>query len=139
MDAVESVSYGAVVARAPSVATAGRYWTLTLLVLVATVSMVDKALITVVLDPIKHEFNLNDTELGLLTGISFSLFFGIAGIPLGVAADRVSRRNLLTGCMTIWSGATMACGMAIRGSCRYSACVSWSVRGNRVPRRPPYR
>src|SRR5271156_2079944 len=88
-----------------------RYWTLGLLVAMATFSMVDKMLITVLLDPLKRDFNLSDTQLGLLTGISFSLFFAIAGIPLGMAADRTHRRNLIAVCMTIWSLATVACGM----------------------------
>jgi MFS family permease len=88
-----------------------RYWTLGLLVAMATISMVDKMLITVLLDPLKHDFQLSDTQLGLLTGISFSLFFAVAGIPLGMAADRIHRRNLIAVCMTIWSLATVARGM----------------------------
>jgi MFS family permease len=87
-----------------------RNWTLALLFLMATFSMVDKMLITVLLDPIKRELYLSDTELGLLTGISFSLFFAVAGIPLGIAADRGNRRNLIAICITIWSLATVACG-----------------------------
>lgn len=88
-----------------------RYWTLALLFLMATFSMVDKMLITVLLDPIKREFSLTDTQLGLLTGISFSLFFAVAGIPLGVLADRSNRRNLIAICITVWSIATAACGL----------------------------
>jgi len=88
-----------------------RYWTLALLFLMATFSMVDKMLITVLLDPIKRDFHLTDTQLGLLTGISFSLFFAVAGIPLGIAADRGNRRNLIAICITTWSLATVACGL----------------------------
>lgn len=88
-----------------------RYWTLFLLFLMATFSMVDKMSITVLLDPIKREFHLDDTQLGLLTGISFSLFFAVAGIPLGILADRSNRRNLIVACITVWSLATAACGL----------------------------
>jgi MFS family permease len=88
-----------------------RYWTLSLLVAMATFSMVDKMLIAVLIDPLKRDFGLTDTQAGVLTGISFSLFFALAGIPMGIAADRLHRRNLIAVCMTIWSLATIACGM----------------------------
>ena len=117
MDAISEAGYRNLAADAHNAdvargaAPAWRYWTLSLLVAMATISMVDKMLITVLLDPLKHEFQLTDTQLGLLTGISFSLFFAVAGIPLGMAADRIHRRNLIAVCMTIWSLATVFCGM----------------------------
>jgi MFS family permease len=110
MDALSDAGYRTLAADARATASKWRYWTLFLLVAMATFSMVDKMLITVLLDPIKHEFGLNDTQLGLLTGISFSLFFAVAGIPLGIAADRTNRRNLIAVCITIWSLATVLCG-----------------------------
>lgn len=110
MDALNDVQFGEVAAARADAVPAWRYWTLFLLVVMATLSMVDKMLITVLLDPIKHEFSLSDTQLGLLTGISFSLFFAFAGIPLGIAADRGNRRNIIATCITIWSIATALCG-----------------------------
>jgi MFS family permease len=120
MDALSEAGYRNLAADAPIAHVGGadvgaavprwRYWTLILLVTMATFSMVDKMLITVLLDPIKREFALSDTQLGLLTGISFSLFFAVAGIPLGLAADRGNRRNLIAVCITVWSLATVLCG-----------------------------
>ena len=78
MDVVEAVSYGEVARETPVAASASRYWTLTLLVLIATISMVDKAFVTVLFDPIKHEFGLSDRQVGSLT-TAFSIFFGVAG------------------------------------------------------------
>ena len=112
MDAFSDAGYRDLAADERSAASEWRYWTLFLLVVMATFSMVDKMLIGVLLDPIKHEFGLNDTQLGLLTGISFSVFFAVAGIPLGIAADRTNRRNLIAACITIWSIATVLCGFA---------------------------
>jgi MFS family permease len=112
MDALNAATLPAVAEPVATRQSALRYWTLALLFLMATFSMVDKMLITVLLDPIKRELALTDTELGLLTGISFSLFFAVAGIPLGVAADRGNRRNLIAICITVWSLATAACGFA---------------------------
>lgn len=111
MDALTGVPFAGGAARSGVRFNVRRYWILWLLFLMATFSMVDKMLITVLLDPIKRDFHLSDTQLGLLTGISFSLFFAIAGIPLGIAADRGNRRNLIAACITIWSLATVACGM----------------------------
>jgi MFS family permease len=113
MDALNEIEYRAAPLARIGAASQWRYWTLFLLVLMATFSMVDKMLITVLLDPIKREFGLNDTQLGLLTGISFSLFFAVAGIPLGIAADRGNRRNLIAICITVWSLATMLCGFTM--------------------------
>lgn len=110
MDALNDVQFGEVAATRTDTAPAWRYWTLLLLVVMATLSMVDKMMIAVMLDPIKREFSLNDKQLGLLSGISFSLFFAIAGIPLGIAADRGNRRNIIAACITVWSVATALCG-----------------------------
>jgi MFS family permease len=92
--------------------TSSRSLVLGLLLLVAIVNLIDKAIFTVLVDPIKHEFALSDAQLGLLGGLAFGLLFSLAGIPLGIVADRGNRRNLVTICMAFWSVATIACGMA---------------------------
>lgn len=111
MDALSETGYRNLAADAPAAAPAWRYWTLGLLVAMATFAMVDKMLMAVLIDPLKREFGMSDTQAGVLTGISFSLFFALAGIPMGIAADRLHRRNLIAVCMTIWSLATVACGL----------------------------
>lgn len=111
MDALSEAGYRNLTVEGRTAPPAWRYWTLALLLTMATLSMVDKMSIATLLDPIKKEFQLNDTQLGLLTGISFSLFFAMAGIPLGIAADRTNRRNLIAVCITVWSVATMFCGL----------------------------
>src|SRR5579883_771858 len=111
MEAIEAVSYPEAAEETSAAAAGSRYWTLTLLVLIATVSMVDKAFITVLFDPIKQEFGLTDREVSSLT-TAFSIFFGVAGIGLGMLADRMNRRNLLAACMIFWSFATIGGGLA---------------------------
>ena len=110
MDALSEAGYRNMAAGRAAVP-AWRYWTLFLLVAMGTFSMVDKMAIGTMLDAIKRDFDLNDKQLGLLTGIAFSLFFAVAGIPLGIVADRTNRRNLIAICITIWSLATAACGL----------------------------
>ena len=72
-------------------------WPLILLTLIATVQFFDRAMMVIVVEPIKQEFALSDSELGLVAGLSYAVAFAVAGIPLGWLADRVNRRNLLAG------------------------------------------
>ncbi|MET0377347.1 MAG: MFS transporter [Spongiibacteraceae bacterium] len=87
-------------------------YTLLLLMLVYTCHMVDRTVVIVLLEPIKHEFGLSDTQLGLFSGLAFALGAVMAGVPLGAMADRVRRKNLLAGCVALWSALTMLCGLA---------------------------
>lgn len=85
---------------------------LLLLYLLNTLLVLDKIIFTVLLEPIKAEFKLTDLQLGLLAGTVYAICMGLASLPLGLAADRMSRRSLAAGCLAIWSGMTALCGMA---------------------------
>jgi predicted MFS family arabinose efflux permease len=87
-------------------------YTLFILMLAYSCNTMDRNILTMVLEPIRREFALSDTALGLLSGLSFAIFYAVAGLPLGAAADRVNRRNLIVVCLTLWSGMTALCGMA---------------------------
>ena len=87
-------------------------YTLFILMLTYSCNVMDRNILTMVLEPIRREFALSDTELGLLSGLSFAIFYAVAGLPLGLAADRLNRRNLIFVCLTVWSGMTALCGMA---------------------------
>jgi predicted MFS family arabinose efflux permease len=80
-----------------------RAWTLALLTLIATLQFFDRALIVVVMEPIKQEFGLSDSQLGVLSGLSYAGAFALAGIPLGWLADRSRRRSLLALLLLAWS------------------------------------
>lgn len=67
---------------------------------------------TILLEPIKSEFGATDTQMGLLTGLAFALFYATLGVPMARLADRWSRRNVLAISMVIWSGMTALCGTA---------------------------
>ncbi|MDG1438986.1 MAG: MFS transporter, partial [Emcibacteraceae bacterium] len=77
-----------------------------------TFSMLDREIISLLVEPIKAEFGITDFEIGLLMGPAFSLFYTFMGIPLGWAADRYNRKNLITVGITIWSIMTAFCGLA---------------------------
>ena len=85
---------------------------LLLLGLVYIFSYIDRQAIAVLIEPIKREYGASDTQMGLLTGLAFGVLYAGLGIPVGRLADRGVRRNIVAACCTMWSLATMACGMA---------------------------
>ncbi len=90
-----------------------RRWSfLAVLFLVSTSNYVDRNIIGVLLEPIKREFGVSDTMLGLLTGFSFAVFYATLGIPVARWADRGDRKLILTVSLAAWSVMTALCGMA---------------------------
>ena len=72
-----------------------RSYTLFLLVVVFTSSHVDRQIVAILQEPIKQYFQISDTQLGLLTGVMFALFYATLGMPMAMWADRRNRRNLI--------------------------------------------
>jgi predicted MFS family arabinose efflux permease len=99
-------------AAAPAALGEGAWRGLILLTLIFTINSLDRSAMIVVIEPIKHEFHLKDSQLGLLTGLAFGATYAVFAIPLGTLADRLNRRNLLAGLLAVWSLATAACGLA---------------------------
>ena len=93
-------------------APARRWIFLAILFLVGTSSSVDRVIISVLLEPIRHEFGVSDTMLGLLSGLSFALLYSVLGLPIARYADRGDRRLLITIAIGVWSAMTMLCGAA---------------------------
>jgi len=87
-------------------------YVLGLLLVVYASNYLDRQILAILLQPIKQDMNLSDTELGLLSGIAFALFYATLGIPLARWADKHNRVNLISVCIAIWSGMTALCGMA---------------------------
>lgn len=87
-----------------------RHYTLFLLFLVSAVSLIDRQIMGIVIEPIKAEFNVSDTQIGLLTGLGFSLVYCLFAIPMGRYADRTNRRDLIGLCCAFWSAMTLLCG-----------------------------
>jgi MFS family permease len=96
----------------PAVTDARRNLTLGLMFIVGILSYVDRQIFTLFQDDIKLELGLDDGQLGLLTGISFALFYTIAAFPIARYADRGDRRMTVAVCVIIWSLATAMCGYA---------------------------
>ena len=85
---------------------------LTVLFLITTSHYFNEDLIAVVLEPIKHEFNASDTQLGLLTGLCFAVVYALAGFPIARWADRGNRRIVISLAVAGWNLMTALCGLA---------------------------
>ena len=77
-----------------------------------TFNFIDRQIIVVLQESIKTELGLSDTQLGLLTGLSFALFYVTLGIPIARFADRSNRRNIVSASLAIWSLMTAISGFA---------------------------
>jgi MFS family permease len=89
-----------------------RHYPLIILTLAYTSSHVDRGIVNILLQPIKLEFGVSDTLLGLMSGLAFAVFYATLGVPIAMWADRGNRRNIIALAVTVWSGMTAACGMA---------------------------
>lgn len=87
-------------------------YVLGLLLVVYTINFIDRQVLSILMEPIKHDLGLSDTQLGILSGIAFALFYATLGIPIAYLADRKSRVKILSTCMIIWSAMTAVCGLA---------------------------
>jgi predicted MFS family arabinose efflux permease len=89
-----------------------RYYMLTLLWLTYTFSVLDRYVMGILVEPIKHDLGLSDSMMGFLSGAVFGLFYATLAIPVALLADRSNRRNVIAASLFIWSLCTMLCGMA---------------------------
>ena len=88
-------------------------WTVVaILIATAVLSYTDRQVLSLLVDPIRGDMGISDTQISLLLGTAFAVIYGIAGIPLGLLADRISRRNLIFAGVSVWSLGTIACGFS---------------------------
>jgi MFS family permease len=90
-----------------------RSWLIAVLLAVCyTVAYLDRQVISLLIQPIQAALRISDTQFGLLQGVSFSLFYVAASLPLAWLADHTRRSRVMAGCVAFWSLMTMSCGMA---------------------------
>jgi len=95
---------------APS--TAYRLYVMVVLVVVYTFNFIDRQIVGILAVPIKADLGLTDTQLGLMGGLAFALFYTGLGIPVAILADRKNRTWIMTIALATWSAMTAACGLA---------------------------
>lgn len=72
-----------------------------------------RQIMSVMIEPIKLEFNATDSAMGLISGLAFALVYAVMGLPAGRLADRLPRVTLLAATAFLWAIATLLCGFAI--------------------------
>ncbi|MEG3125427.1 spinster family MFS transporter [Sphingomonas sp. GB1N7] len=87
-----------------------RWYVVFILGLVYAVNIADRYVVSTVLEPIRIEFNLSDSGVGWLTGVSLAFFYITMGLPIARIADRSNRRNIVAGAMILWSAMTALLG-----------------------------
>jgi MFS family permease len=91
----------------------GRAWyALTIFALTLMVNILDRGILALLIPPIKADLQLSDTQVSLLIGFAFVIFYAIMGLPIARLVDTRSRRVILAVCVSIWSGMTALCGLA---------------------------
>lgn len=93
-------------------ATVRDYGFLLFLTMINVLNVVDRQLIASMANWIKPELNLTNTQFGLLTGLIFIVFYSVAGVFMGVLADRLNRTRLIALGLAVWSALTAVSGMA---------------------------
>ena len=89
-----------------------KWYVLGVLVLIYIMGTVDRAVLSVIAEPLKLQFHLSDKQVGVLTGTAYSVTYALAVLPMGWLIDRVDRRALLSITVAIWSVLTAACAMS---------------------------
>lgn len=87
-----------------------KWFALIMLTLVGTFSFFDRQLIVILAEPIKQDLDLSDTQMGLMTGMAFAIFYCVMGIPIARFADTSNRRNIVVASLAIWSFMTSITG-----------------------------
>ena len=89
-----------------------RAWVLFILVVVYTFNFIDRQIVGILAVPIKADLSLTDTQLSLMGGLAFALFYTVLGVPIAMLADRKSRVWIMTVALALWSAMTALCGLA---------------------------
>ena len=88
-------------------------WYVVIICMVAYIlSFVDRQILSLMIEPIKADLMLSDTQFSLLQGLAFSLFYAFMGVPIAALADKKSRVKIIAVGIAFWSLATAACGLS---------------------------
>ena len=90
-----------------------RGWIVTIILLIAfTFSFVDRQVLNLLVEPIRADLRVSDTQISFLQGIGFALTYILMSVPLGRMVDRFNRVAIMIGGVLVWSATTLACGLS---------------------------
>ena len=96
----------------PPVSKAYRRYALTILLIIYILNFLDRQIVAILAEPIKHDLHLADWQLGVMTGLAFALFYTVLGIPIARYAETGHRPRIIAVSAGLWSVFTLACGYA---------------------------
>jgi MFS family permease len=88
------------------------WYVMVVLVIAYAFSYIDRTILTLLVEPIRTSLQISDTEISLLHGLAFAIFYTLLGMPIGWLADRGNRVRIISVAVYLWSFATAACGLA---------------------------
>lgn len=88
------------------------WYVVSVLTLAYISSFIDRQILALLVEPIKADFQISDTEMSLLIGMSFALFYTLMGLPIGRMVDHMNRRNIISVGVAVWSVMTALGGLA---------------------------
>ena len=89
-----------------------RAWSVVgVLMIIYVFSFIDRTILNLLVTPIKADLQISDTQMSLLMGFSFALFYTIFGLPIGRLADRMNRKGIIAVGLLVWTAATGGCGL----------------------------
>lgn len=92
---------------------AGKAWyAIFVLTVVYILAFIDRGILSLLVGPIRADLGLSDTQISLLHGFAFALFYTTFGVPIALLSDRLNRRNIIAIGIAVWSAATAVCGLA---------------------------
>lgn len=94
------------------VASRHAWYAVGVLTLTYTIAFIDRQIMALMIEPIRRDLQISDTQVSLLIGLAFAVFYTLLGIPIARIADRFSRRTIIAVGITIWCMMTAACGLA---------------------------
>ena len=82
------------------------------LLLAYTVAFIDRSILSLLVQPIRRDLGISDTQIGLLAGFAFAIFYSVLGVPIARLADHHNRCAIISIGVAVWSIMTAACGLS---------------------------
>lgn len=98
--------------RRPAFAGAYAWYVVGVLTFAYMVAFIDRQILSLLVQPIRRDLGISDTQISLLAGFAFAIFYSLLGVPIARLADRRSRRAIISIGVFLWSLMTAACGLA---------------------------
>ncbi len=89
-----------------------RWYVLMIMMVSYAINIADRYVVTTVMEQMRLDLHLNDSQIAFLTGIPLALFYVTLGIPISWLADKTNRRNILAAALVCWSAMTAMCGLS---------------------------